>query len=71
MARDKFGAETVRCDWGVPVGWARSYPAWPQAVREWLANVRARGLTVITVRPRQHGVDLIATRPGDEVGDYA
>jgi hypothetical protein len=64
-------AETVRCDWGVPLSWARAYPAWPQAVREWVANVRRDGLTVITVRPGPHGVDLIATRPGEPVGDYA
>jgi hypothetical protein len=64
-------AETVRMDWGVPLQWARNYPAWPERVRDFLAQARASGLTVITVRLERQTVELIATKPGDEVGDYA
>lgn len=64
-------AETVRSQWGVPLQWAANYPAWPDHLRHWLASSRAAGLTVITVRPTRYEVELIATKPGAEIGDYA
>jgi hypothetical protein len=35
------------------------------SLRCWLANVRALGLTQITVLPDRYTVHLVATRPGD------
>lgn len=63
-------AKVVRMEWGVPLTWARNNPDyWPMALRHWLAQARAKGLTVITVFPEKHHVGLAATLPGDRV-DY-
>jgi hypothetical protein len=55
----------ARCEWEVGLTWARRYPEWPVSLRCWLANVRALGLTQITVLPDRYTVHLVATRPGD------
>lgn len=67
----RFGGTLSRCDWGVPLGWARVYPDWENRLREWLRDVRAAGLTQIVVVPREHEVDLSALRPGDIWEDAA
>lgn len=67
----RYSPETVRCDWGVPLSWARAYPEWPTSLRRWLRQVRDIGLTQIVVIPREHEVDLVAMRPGDRYEDIA
>lgn len=67
-------ARTVRMEWGVPLGWAASYPQWPDKVRAFVREARAAGLTQIIVREdritllsgavKDIGVDIIALPPG-------
>jgi hypothetical protein len=65
-------AITARCDWGVPLGWAKARgPEWEDDLRRWLSHVRAEGLTQIVVTPQPYGVDLSALRPGDKWEDAA
>lgn len=58
-------AETSRMTWGVALTWARTYPAWEEHVRRFVAECREAGLTVIDLRQRPYCIDIVATRPGD------
>jgi hypothetical protein len=65
---DTHAARTSRVEWGIPLGWARQHPLlWKDQLRRFLRNVRAEGLTVITLFEREWCIDIAATRPGEPV----
>lgn len=68
-------------DWGVPLRWAASYPQWEDAVRRFVREARANGLTKFVVREDRitllsgavldRGVDITALPPGERWEDAA
>ena len=68
-----YRSHVARMEWGVPIGWAASYPAWEDSVRRFVREARAAGLTrfvlkgdritLISGKPLDRGVDIIALPP--------